>query len=316
MTLQTLNYVVVIAKYKSFSQAAKKLYMSQSTLSAAVRDLENELGIHLFIRNNRGVELTLEGEDFLTYAKDILDRSNLLALRYRNEASANTHFSVSTQHLPFAVRAFHELIAERSDNDSAKVYEVAIRETATNNVIYDVSTGKSEVGVLAISETHLPLLEKTFQKYRLDFEEVASLDSYVFMRKQHPLADRESLSLEDLKEYPFVTYDQADAPGYFTEETLVMQNFEQTIHVTDRASKMLMIRNSDAFSIGVDLPNFNTDVYFARKATEMVAIPFVNEGERTITGYIHQHDHIVSEICDRYIEVLRDEIAKLELPQK
>ncbi len=311
MTLQTLHYVIVIAKYKSFSQAAKSLYLSQSTLSLAVKDLEDELGIRIFLRNNRGVDVTVEGEDFITYAKDILDRSNLLALRYKDHTAIQTCFSVSTQHLPYAIRAFQHLIVKNFPNK----FDIAIRETATSNVLYDVSTGKSEIGVLAISESHMPLLEKAFQTYHLEFVELAKLSTYVFLRRQHALAKRSSICIGDLQSYPFVTYEQADSPKYYTEEALLLRPFEKTIHVSDRASKLLLIRNTDAFSIGVDLPNFNTDIYFSEKETELVAIPLADESSTVTTGYIHQQQQTNSDICSHYILQLKKQIAQLQLPQ-
>ncbi len=310
MTLQTLQYITVIARYKSFSQAARSLYMSQSALSTAVKDLEDELGIRIFLRTNRGAELTPEGEDFLTYAKDILDRSNLLALRYKGSPDRKTSFSVSSQHLPFAVRAFEKLLSR----DPCGSFDLAVRETSTNHVLYDVSTGKSDLGVLAVPDSHLPLLEKAFQTYHLHFTETARLCAYVFLQKQHPLAGKKQISVAELEEYPFVTYEQEDSPKYYTEEALILKPFQKTIHVTDRATKMLLIRNTDAFSIGVDLTNYNADLYFSDQNTEMTAVPLNEPDTEVVTGYIQMGGRMNPAICDAYISLLREELLQLKPP--
>ncbi len=310
MTLQNLRYVSEIAKYKSYSQAAKKLFLSQSTLSSAVKDLEEELGIQIFFRTNRGVVLTPDGEEFLRQSKDILERAELLALRYKGGTSVKNYFSVSAQHLPFSVRAFNEILEQLDLSE----YDAAIRETTTNGVLYDVSTGKSELGILAVSAENLELLRKSITDYHLEFHELAKLAPYAFLRKNHPLSNRKSLSIEDLKEYPFVTYDQEDAPGFFTEEVFFYKPLKKNIHVSDRATKMYLIRNSDAFSIGVDLPNFNRDIYFSNADAEMAAVPIHDYAAPVSAGYLHHSEKGVSDLCRNYIELLTKHIDQLQLP--
>ncbi len=309
MTLQTLNYVLTIAEYKSFSQAARSLFLSQSALSTAVKELEAELGVQLFIRTNRGTVLTTEGEDFVKYARDIIDRSELLALRYRaHEGTDQAVFSVSAQHLPFAARAFQRLMETR------KEYVFSIRETSLSNVLYDVSTGKSQIGILAFPGEHLPLLSKSFAAYNLSFTQLANLETYVFLRKKHPLAERESLSISDLKEFPFVTYDSETDSAYHTEEALILEPLTQTIHVSDRATKMLLIRGTDAFSVGADLPNYNSDIYFRHRNTELRAVPLRDSGKGILAGYLQQTDTVLSLMAETYLAHLKDEINRLQLP--
>ena len=212
MTLQNLRYVVEVASSKSFSRAAQSLFMTQSVLSTAVKDLEDELGILIFRRTNRGVQLTPEGEDCLKYCKEILERADYLSIRYQNRNSLSTYFSVFTQHLPFAARAFNELL----ESLPATGYDVAIRETETMHILHDVSRERSEVGVLAMTEKQLELINKSLYIHDLSFHELARLHTYVFLRKRHPLADRASLTLTDLLPYPFVTFDQTQAPSYYS----------------------------------------------------------------------------------------------------
>ena len=311
MTLQNLRYIVEVANCRSFSKAAKTLYMSQSALSAAVKDLEEELGIRIFLRSNRGVTLTPEGEDCLKYCKEIIARADYLSLRYQKRDTVRTYFSVSAQHLPFAVRAFRELL----DRAAPSAYDAAIRETNTSDILHDVSTVKSELGIVAFQPEQLELIQKSLYVHDLAFTELSRLSTYVFLRRQHPLASRAALSLEDLRDYPFVTYDQEDAPSYYTEETLFFKPLQRIIHVCDRATKMAIIRSSDAFSIGLDLPNFNKDIYFKNSTTELVAVPFDDQQGKLIVGYLAKAGHPLSELAMAYLQLLTEHMQKLVLPK-
>ena len=310
MTLQNLRYLVEVANYKSVSKAARALYMSQSALSSAIKDVEDELGIQIFYRTNRGISLTPDGEDCLKYCKEIIERSDHLAVRYQARQSLRTYFSVSAQHLPFAVRAFQELTATRLPEE----YDVAMRETSTSAILHDVSTERSELGVVAFHPEQLELIRKALYIHDLGFVELERLNTYVFVRKQHPLAGKGSLSLEDLADYPFVTYDQDDGPSYYTEESQLFKPLRQNIHVCDRATKMAVIRSTDAFSVGVDLPNFNMDEAFKSKATEMTAIPFRDQTGRVIVGYLCKNGHLLSSTAESYIRLLIKHIDRLVPP--
>lgn len=312
MTLQNLRYVIEVANCQSFSKAAKALFMTQSALSAAVKETEEDLGIQIFQRTNRGVSLTPDGEDCLKYCKEIVERSDFLTARYRNRNPVRTYFSVSAQHLPFAVRAFDELLGSLDPNS----FDIAMRETQTNIVLHDVSTERSEIGVLALTPQQRALLNKSLYVHDLTFVETARLRTYVFVCRTHPLANRSEVTLEELKNYPFVTYDQEQAPSYFSEESLFYAPLKKNIHVCDRATKMAVIRSSDAFSIGVDLPNFNRDIYFKNSSNELAAIPFADQPEPLLIGYLMKNGHSLSQIGVRYLDLLLKHIDLLQMPQR
>lgn len=310
MTLQNMRYIVAVAEYHSVSQAAAALYMTQSALSAAVKDAEEELGIQIFLRTNRGVKLTPDGEDCLRYCREILERADRFAARYKNRDTANTCFSVSVQHLPFAVRAFDELLIHYAPER----YNAAIYEVPTGQLIQDVSAGASEMGILAVTEDQLRMLNRTLAAGDLFFTLLARVNTYVFLRREHPLGGEESLTLEKLKRYPYVTYDRSIDPIYFTEETILYEPLDRCIHVSDRATKMSVIRSGDAFSIGIDLPNFNRDIYFQNRSTELIAIPFADQREPILVGYLEKNGHVKSELGQRYLELLGRHLASLSLP--
>ena len=307
MTLQNLRYIIEVANCQSFSKAAQNLFLSQSTLSTAIRETEEELGIRIFVRSNRGVTLTPDGEDCIKYCKEIIERSDHLAARYRGRGSVRTVFSVSAHHLPFAVRAFQELMNAVPPEE----YDVAIRETETAAVLHDVSAGKSELGIVAFRSEQLRLIARSLYIHDLEFHEVAPMDAYVFLRRDHPLSQRPSLTLEELHDYPFVTFDQEDAPSYYSEEISFFQPLARTIHVCDRATKMAVIRSSDAFSIGIDLPNFNADLYFQNRKTELAAIPYRDQAEPVLVGYLSKSGHELSATAKDYLLLLDKHIQAL-----
>lgn len=219
MTLQQMYYITQVARYRSYSEAAKALFVSQSTLSLAIKDAETELHISIFDRSNKGIELTEEGTDFLTRIQDILDRSKNLEEYYLHRQLLGMRFSVSAQRLAFSVRAFNRLL-ESIDWDC---YDVAMRECPTSNVISDVASGKSELGVLASEPHNFRLIQRSLNSNGLVFHELNQLASFVFLRKSHPLAARASVTFTDLREYPFVTYDQEADATYFSEEPVFYQ---------------------------------------------------------------------------------------------
>lgn len=195
-------------------------------------------------------------------------------------------------------------------------YEVSIRETALSDVLHDVSSKRSELGIVAFQKEQKALIGKSLYIHDLQFTETAKMDKYVFVRRQHPLAERKSLTLEDLKDYPFVTYDQDEAPSYYSEETVSFKPLNRNIHVCDRATKMAIIRNSNAFSIGIDLPNFNRDIYFRAKTTEMTAIPFFDDTGPVSIGFLNKIGRGISEIGRLYLELLTSHIEQMQLPGK
>lgn len=306
MTLQHLKYVIAVAEHGSFSAAAKVLYISQSTLSAAIRELEETMGIQIFLRNNRGIRITADGEDFLRYAQEIVERSDALEKRYQDRKYAPTRFAVSTQRLSFAVRAFRKFMEQLAWD----TYDVAIRECPTYTVISDVSSRKSDLGILALHDGYLPVLEKTLAVNQVEFHEISRLPTFAFLRRGHPLAGRDMVSMSDLLQYPFVTYDQEANRSEYTEEVVFHQIAEKTVHVSDRCTKVALVRSTNAFSIGPDLTNSNADAFHSGMG-EVVAIPVVDVSDSFRVGYLTLQDRDQSEIIESFLDYLGEEIALL-----
>ena len=238
MTLQQLKYVAAVADSKNITEASRKIFVSQPSLTASVRELEEEMGIKIFSRSNKGVTVTNEGEQFLSYARQILEQASLLEERYKNPKGGSPIFSVSCQHYSFAVNAFVDVIREFGGDK----YDFTLRETQTHEIIEDVAHLKSEVGVLYISSKNEDVISKLIKKNYLVFERLFTTNLYVFISKNSPLAEKPFVALSDLEPYPFLSYEQGDFNSfYYSEEPLTEIDFpcQKVIKVRDRATLLI-----------------------------------------------------------------------------
>lgn len=294
MTLQQLKYLVAIAENKSIHKAAGKLFVSQPSLSSAVKELENELGIEIFMRSNRGIELTPEGEDFMGYARQIVEQYGLIEERYIKKA-IKKKFSVSMQHYTFAVQAFIHMAKQFNMDD----YEFAIHETKTREVIENVKRHKSELGIIYLNTFNEKALKKILKEDELEFIPLFDCGIYVYLWKGHPLAERERVNFEDLQEYPCLSFEQGmDSSFYFSEEVFSTYDFKQTIKVDDRSTMLNLMVGLNGYTLcsGIICEDLN--------GTQYRAVPLDSEEIMTI-GYIKNRKWILSDLGERYIEELK-----------
>jgi len=215
MTLNQLRYVIEVANSTSMNEAARNLFISQPSLSAAIHELEAEIGMDIFIRSNRGITATPEGKEFLGYARQVVEQYELVEARYISKSETKKRFSVSMQHYTFAVNAFIEVAKKFGLDD----YDFSVYETRTNDVIQNVKNFKSEIGILYINDFNEQVLRKIFTENDISFHKLFDCHIYAYITKKHPLANKERVSLEELSEYPCLAFDQGDSNSfYFAEE--------------------------------------------------------------------------------------------------
>ncbi len=295
MTILQLKYVIAIASSKSFREAASRLFVSQPALSSTIRELEEELNIQLFERTNKGIRLTDPGKEFLAYAKEAVSQYELIEDRYLDRDLDKKHFSVSMQHYVFAVHAFINVVKEY---DNGK-YTFAVHETRTDEVLSNVRSLDSEVGVVAFSKTNEKVMRKLFREYQLEFTPLITRETFVYVWKDHPMAKAEELSLEDLKDYPCISFDQSSENDfYLTEEALGDYEFDKLIKTNDRATSAELMAAMNGYSIGTGVM---TDSLALKR--DVVTIKLKEEDPLTI-GYIVRTNHKLSEIGQRYIDEL------------
>lgn len=230
MKLQQLKYVVKVAEVGNITEASRRLFVSQPSITAAIHDLEREMGVVIFERTNKGVVVTSEGETFLGYARQVLEQADLLEEKYKGETQQVPHFAVSCQHYSFAVNAFVDVIREFN----AFRYDFTLREEQTHEIIEDVSRMKSELGIIYLSKRNHEVIEKMLRSQDLLFEPLFTAEPHVFISSAHPLAERESVTLDD---FPYLSYEQGDFNSfYFSEELLSTLDRRKNIRVRDRAT--------------------------------------------------------------------------------
>ncbi len=300
MTIQQLRYVIGIAEAGSFNKAAEKLYISQPSLTSTIHDLEDELGIIIFNRSGRGVTLTQDGEEFLSSAKQLFLNYENIMERYKNGAESKKKFGISTQHYSFALKSFVEMVKRFNTTE----YEFAIRETRTKEVIEDVATLKSQVGILYLSDFNRNIIQKLLNTRNLKFTPLIDCKAYVYIWKGHPLAGNKSISFEELADYPCLSFEQDDNDSvYFAEEILSTEEYHRTIKANDRASMLNLMVGLNGYTLcsGIISEELNGDDY--------IAVPFREKDENVNRvmeiGYITKKDFIMSEVGLAYIEEMK-----------
>lgn len=301
MTLQQLRYVIGIAKVGSFNKAAENLFISQPSLTAAIRDLEEEIGIVIFNRTSRGVSLTPDGEEFVAQANQLYHHYETLRGRYDKAVQQKKKFAVSTQHYSFAVKSFVEMVKKFNIDE----YEFALRETKTKDVIDDVAGLKSEIGILYLSNFNRKYINYLFKERDLEFHHLIDCKAYAYMWKNHPLATRKSVNLMDLSQYPCLSFEQSESGSYyFAEEILSTNEYHRTIKANDRATMLNLMVGLNGYTLcsGIISEEINGSDY--------VAVPFKDakgEDDRTMEiGYVVKKNFMLSTICRIYIREMEE----------
>ena len=295
MTLTQLRYVITIADTGSMNEAAEALFISQPSLSQAVKELETEIGVELFKRSNRGVSVTQEGIEFLGYARQVVEQYELIESHYIERKNVKKKFGVSMQHYTFAVNAFVEMVRQFGMDE----YEFAVHETKTHQVIEDVRNFKSEIGILYVNDFNRKVLTKMFHEYGLEFHELLNCRIYVYMWKGHPLAKREKITLEELKEYPCLSFEQGGNNSfYFAEEVLSTYEYKRLIKADDRATMLNLMVGLGGYTLcsGIICEELNGSDYRA--------VPLHAE-ENMMIGYISRKGMSISALGQQYLEEIR-----------
>ena len=298
MKLQQLKYAVKVAECGSITEASRRLYVSQPSITGSIRDLEREMGVHIFDRTNKGVVVTEEGETFLGYARQVLEQADLLEGRYKGDFEQAPHFSVSCQHYSFAVNAFVDVIREFD----AGRYDFTLREEQTHEIIEDVAHLKSELGILYLSARNREVLEKMIASNDLVFSGLFCAKPHVFVSSGHPLAERACVSLEDLAGYPFLSYEQGSYNSfYYSEELTSTLDRAKNIRVRDRATLFNLLIGLNGYTVcsGVISAELN--------GPSIVSVP-LDIDEYMEIGVITRKGTALSRYGEAYVEALRRHI--------
>ena len=297
MTLQQLYYAITISETGSLNKAAEILYVSQPSLTGAVREIEKELGITIFYRSGRGVSLTNDGLEFISYARQVYSQYESMMDNYGKAGKHKKKFGISTQHYSFAVKGFVDMVKQFCTEE----YEFAIRETKTKEVIDDVITLRSEIGILYLNDFNRKAIQKLLRENSLEFHSLIKCGTYVYLWKGHPLANNKSIKFEELSEYPCLSFEQgASASLYFAEEILSTNDYPRIIKANDRATMLNLMVGLNGYTLcsGIICEELNGPDY--------AAIPFEAKDDsadnQTEIGYIVKKNQVLSDMGKLYIE--------------
>ena len=295
MTLTQIQYVLAVAETGTISAAAKRLFIAQPSLTASIKELENELQVTLFRRTNKGVTLTPEGEEFLGYARQVNSQLDLMRERYFGGAPVRRRFCVSTQHYSFAVEAFVALLKEHG----GETYDFHLRETQTYEIIEDVARMRSEIGILFLNDFNEAVLSKLLKSHDLEFHQLFVASPHVFISRKHPLAGNSIITNEELEEYPYLSFEQGEHNSfYFSEE--IFSDFERrkNIRVRDRATLFNLLIGLNGYTVcsGVIDKKLN--------GKDIIAVPLADESDMRI-GYITHRKGMLSRLGTTYLEALQ-----------
>lgn len=298
MRIQQLQYIIKIVETGSMNEAAKQLYITQPSLSNAVRDLESEMGITIFIRNPKGITLTKDGVEFLSYARQVIEQTDLLEERYKNPTAQRELFSVSSQHYAFVVNAFVSLL---NKTDMTK-YELFLRETRTYEIIDDVKNFRSEIGVLFLNSYNRDVLTKLFDDSHLVATNLFLTQPHIFVSKDNPLATKEVIQLEDLADFPYLSYDQGVHNSfYFSEEIMAQVPHPKSIVVSDRATLFNLMIGLDGYTIATGVLNSKLN------GDNIVSIPLDVDDQIDIVYLKHEKANL-SKMGEKFIDYLLEEV--------
>ncbi len=294
MTLNQLIYVITLSKENSINEAAKKLYVSQPSLTVALKNLEEEIGFDIFTRSKSGISITVKGNEFLGYAKSVIEQYNLLDAKYISGEKVKRSFHVSMQHYTFAVNAFVKIVNQYGMDE----YEFEIHETKTYDVIDNVKNQKSELGVIYENDYNKVVLGKILSDAGLEFIPLFDCNIYVYMSKGNPLAEKKIIKLEELEDYPCLAFAQGDHNSfYFAEEVLSTYNYKRLVRANDRATLLNLMVGINGYTLcsGIICEDLNGTDYCAVK---------LDTDEKMTIGYVKRKSSVLSEIGKQYIEEL------------
>ena len=298
MTLQQLKYADAVATYGSISEAARRVFATQPTLTESIRALEEELRTAIFTRTTRGMTVTREGEEFLASARQILDDASRIAEKYTGKAVRRPQFAVSCQHYAFAVEAFMEVVKA----NGADAYDFTLRETVTSEIIDDVARHRSEIGILYLSSRNEKPLRAILRRDELSFDELFTAKPHVFLGKKHPLAKKKFIRPDELDAYPYISYEQgAENALYFAEEVMPAIDRKKNIRVRDRATMTNLVLGLDGFTVA-------SGVYAKAYNQAIVSVPLKLDDTIRV-GIVHRAGIPFTQAAEAFLAAIRRRIA-------
>ena len=243
MNISHLKYAVEIANTKSISKAAKNLYMGQPNLSRAIKSLEDSIGINIFIRSSRGIRITPEGEEFIQYARNILKQIDDLEYKYIGNKRPVQRMSVCVPRASYMSYAIVEFAKRLKRDEAADIY---YRETNSMRAINEVVIENYNMGIIRYHDIYEKDFKHLFQEKKLESKAINEFKYVLVMSKNHPLATKKDLVMEDLKDFIEITHADPYVPNMpliDLKNAMHSEHIDKRINVYERASQYDLLQN-------------------------------------------------------------------------
>ena len=302
MTLQQCRYILAISEYGTLNKAAQALFVTQPTLSKALADLETSLDIQILHRNNQGSTFTDAGKDVLFYATMLLEQADAMTNHFhKRKHEPSIQFSISSLHYTFALSALKSLLAKLESEDMSAQYEIDFREGKSTDVLADVANGKSQLGIIAMTQMNNLVLEKYIKQHALTFIPIKTVQQHVYFRKNHSLSAFDCVSLQMLSAFPRLTYKKDDLPLSVAEEGNHLKFAGKIIYLNDRASMDYLLATTDGYNIGTGC--LSEDIFH-----DLIEVRPLQDGQSMEIGYLIRRGLQLDTPLLYYIEQLKNAI--------
>lgn len=299
MTIQQCKYVLEIAESGSFNEAAKRLFIAQSSLSLSIKSLEEELQIKIFERAENGVCLTKEGSEFIRYARGMVDQYDFIVQRFTQRQRGEC-LSVATQHYDFVADIFGKLMNEIKE----EAFDLALREMKTYEVINETETAYCDIGILAVKSNDVGIMRRYLGKRGLQFTAVREAGPHIYLRRGHPLCESPLITAGMLSDFPYVSYEQGKHNVPLFAEEIFHTGGNKRVEISDRASLMNVLLATDSYTVGTGImPSLLNE-------GRIVSIPFESDDSYLI-GYILRKDRTPSALTTRFTEMMQKGLESL-----
>jgi DNA-binding transcriptional LysR family regulator len=227
-----LKYAIEIERSGSITQAAENLYMAQPNLSKAIKELEDTLGISIFKRTSKGVVPTQKGNEFLTYAKNIINQIEKMEAAFIPAKTGRQCIHISIPRGSYIANGFTKFVSEL---DQDKEIEIRIKETNSMEAINNIVDDCFNLGIIR----YQTLYENYFLDYLAEKELCHDLiwefEYLAVMSKNHPLADATEVNNQQLEDYIEIVHGDTAIPYIATPELQKRKQANKRIYVYERS---------------------------------------------------------------------------------
>lgn len=299
MNLLHMKYAVEIAETKSINKAAEKLYVGQSALSRAIKDLEAGLGVALFERSAKGMFLTPEGETFIRYAKVVLKQVDAIENMFTEEHHGKMQFSISVPRASYIADAFAKFSKLIENGTEAELY---YKETNAMRAIKNILNDEFKLGIIRYAESYDKYYKEMMDEKGLEYELITEFRYMLLFHENSPLAKKEDVTYDDLHNLIMIAHADPYVPSLPLSQVKkeeLPDNSDRKIFIFERASQFeLLAENHETFMWSSPIPENLLKRYGLVQR-------YCIDNKRVYKDIlIHRKDYVLSEIDNMFVEEL------------